>query len=327
MKPSLVACVATLAALLAPLDDEEALELGRSCFERFYAGEVEETWDRCDEKMQQVLGSLETFEAFRAQAFAQLGDEVEVLEESAEEQGTTRIYRRKSRFEKYPGVIEVVCSFDAEDRISGFVIRPQAQAAPSEYLDYRTKTALRLPFEGEWFVFWGGRKLEQNYHAATVDQRFAYDLMILRDGSSHAGEGKKNEDYYCFDLPILAPGAGTVVIAVDGIDDNVPGKMNAKEIAGNHVVLDHGNGEFSFLCHFRKGTLAVKVGDQVAAGAPLGRCGNSGNSSEPHLHYHLQTTSELHRGKGLPVLFLNYLADGQQVESGEPVKGQRIASR
>lgn len=320
--------VLALLVLLPRLDDDkEVLELGRSCFERFYAGEVAETWDRCDEKMQQALGSLETFETFHAQAFAQLGDEVEVLDESVELQGTARVYRRKSHFEKYSGVIEVVCSFGAEDRISGFLIRPQAQEAPSEYLDYQTKTALRLPFEGEWFVFWGGRKLEQNYHAATVDQRFAYDLMIMKDGASHTGDGKENEDYHCFDLPILAPGAGTVVVAIDGIEDNVPGEMNAKQIAGNHVVLDHGNGEFSFLAHFKKGSLGVKVGDKVAAGALLGRCGNSGNSSEPHLHYHVQTTAELRKGAGLPVQFRNYLADGQPVERGEPVKGQRIASR
>src|SRR3546814_3444315 len=65
--------------------------------------------------------------------------------------------------------------------------------SPSPYLDYQTKARLRLPFEGEWYVVWGGLDIEQNYHAATPGQRFAYDLLKIVDGSSHRGDGSALE--------------------------------------------------------------------------------------------------------------------------------------
>jgi hypothetical protein len=212
--------------------------------------------------------------------------------------------------------------------VRGFQVTPEVvRPAPSRYLDYATKTELRLPFApgDAWFVFWGGRAVEQNYHAAYSDQRFAYDLLAMQDGRTHAGEGKKNEDYHCFDRAIVAPGAGVVVSVENDVPDNVPGVMNAAVPLGNHVILDHGNGEFSFLAHFKRGSVVVEKGQRVAAGDALGRSGNSGNSSEPHLHYHLQDAPEFQQGgQGLPAFFLGYEADGELVERGEPVKGQTL---
>jgi len=184
---------------------------------------------------------------------------------------------------------------------------------------------LRLPFDGTWTVGWGGRTVKDNYHAATVDQRFAYDILIMRDGSTRKGAGTRNEDYHCFGEKILAPADGTVVAAVDGLPDNVPGSMDKEHPAGNHVILDHGNGEFSFLAHFKQGSLNVKPGERISTGQLLGLCGNSGHSREPHLHYHLQDNGVLFGGKGLPAQFRGYIADGQPVAKGECVKGQKIS--
>lgn len=115
--------------------------------------------------------------------------------------------------------------------------------------------------------------------------------------------------------------------ATDGLSDNKPGVMDRDHPTGNHVILDHGNGEFSFLAHLKQGSVAVKVGDRVKPGDKLGLCGNSGNTSEPHLHYHLQTTAKFGAGEGLPAQFLNYIADGKEVARGEPVQGQTIRNR
>jgi hypothetical protein len=100
--------------------------------------------------------------------------------------------------------------------------------------------------------------------------------------------------------------------------------VNASQPLGNHIILDHGNGEHSFLAHLRKGSVRIAVGDTVAAGIVVGECGNSGNSSEPRLRDHLQTTPVFGRGEGLPAQFRGYVADGEPVERGEPVPGQRI---
>jgi hypothetical protein len=215
-------------------------------------------------------------------------------------------------------------TLDEQDAVIGFLITPLPSEAPSEYLEYGTKTALRLPFQGEWYVFWGGRKVLENYHAVTRNQRFAYDFLIRKAGLSHTGDGKRNEDYHCFGQPVLAPAAGRVHAVEDGIEDNVPGVMNSREPVGNHVILDHGNGEFSFLAHLRKGSVRVKPGDRAMAG---GVCGNSGNSSEPHLHYHLQNSAEFGKGAGLPAQFVDYSADGQRVDRGEPIRGQVVQAR
>jgi hypothetical protein len=274
----------------------------------------------------------ETLTAFREQVRGQLGRQVEVVEETSErrrisaEGGTReiRLFHRFARFEKSPQVFHVHWAFDDAGRVVAFSIRPRYVEAQSAYLEYRTKTDLRLPFDEEWTVYWGGRAVAQNYHAATVDQRFAYDILILKDGSSFAGDPRRNESYHCFGRRVLAPGAGVVVATANDVEDNVPGKMNPRQAMGNHVILDHENGEFSFLAHFKHGSVAVAKGDRVQAGGFLGLAGNSGNSSEAHLHYHLQTTPEFLKGEGLPAQFQGYLADGKAVERGEPVKGQRV---
>lgn len=308
---------------LGPAADDP-LETGRTLTDLFYKGEVEKLWERFDDPMKTALTSLEGVRAFRRQVSDQLGSEEAILGERVVKSPSGHIYVRHARFEKYDKPIEVFWSFDDKGAIDGFYIRPAQREAETPHLEYKTKTPLRLPFDGEWYVFWGGRSVAENYHAFTLDQRFAYDILIMKDGRSHTGDGTKNEQYHCFGRPIVAPAGGKIVEAVDGIEDNVPGKMNPNQAVGNHVVIDHGNGEFSFLAHFQKGSLKVRKGQEVKPGDLLGLCGNSGNSSEPHLHYHMQTSPEYRKGEGLPTQFLDYVADGKKVDRGEPVKGQTI---
>lgn len=300
------------------------LALGRQFTALFFDGEDEQLWERLDPSLAELFGSIDSLPAFRAQVLNDLGVEVERLSERVDLSGSVRFYALIARFADYAAPIQVLWGFDGDDRASAFQIRPQPVEAPTEFLERLTRTPLRLPFDGRWDVFWGGRTVDVNYHTAYPDQRFAYDLLIIEDGSSYTGEGTANEDYHCFGVPILAPGAGTVVAAGDGVPDNVPGVMNPSQPLGNHVILDHGQGEFSVMAHFKLGTLQVAVGDVVAAGQQLGLCGNSGNSSEAHLHYHLQTTAVPFGGLGLPAQFLSYEADGVAVARGEPVKGQSI---
>jgi hypothetical protein len=321
-----------LGLLAFPIEGQQAvtppLETGRQYTKWFYAGEADKLWEKFSPEMKKALVSADNLRAFRGQVEAQAGTETSVEDEKVTPEGGFQVYTRKARFSKVPAPLIVQWTLDASGNVAGFFIRPDQSTPPKEaeskYLDYQTKTPLRLPFSGEWFVFWGGRTVGENYHAASRDQRFAYDIVIVKDGKSHTGDGSSNEQYFCFGQPLLAPGAGTVTVAVDGVADNKPGVMNREQVPGNHVVIDHGNGEFSFLAHFKKGTVAVKPGDKVKAGQALGLCGNSGNSSEPHLHYHLQNTGVFFEGDGLPAQFLDYVADGKAVERGEPRKGQQV---
>lgn len=311
----------------APPPSAEKVDLlatGRQYTAWFYAGEIDKLWERFIPEMKQALGSADNVRAFREQVETQLGKETEVVSEELVPHPPYQVYARLVKMAKVSMPILVQWTLDGAGNVTGFFIRPVQEEAPSKHLDYQTKTPLRLPFQGDWYVFWGGRTKEDNYHVVAPDQRFAYDFLILKDGKSHTGDSTALEQYHCFGQPILAPGAGTVAVAVDGLPDNKPGVMDPAHPPGNHVVLDHGNSEFSFLAHLKQGSLAVKKGDAVKPGDRIGLCGNSGNTTEPHLHYHLQTTDRFANGEGLPAQFLDYLADGKEVARGEPKKGQTI---
>lgn len=324
------ACILILAALCGggsyASEKPDALAIGRRWTQLFFAKSLVELRQDFTPAMGHAM-QLESLSIFWEQVQAQLGPETKLVSEEVTERDSLQVYRRLAHFEKHAGPIEVVWTVDAAGKAAGFFVRPPQTPAPSPHLDYQTKTPLRLPFDGEWLVFWGGRTLAQNHHVVVSDQRFACDLLVLEDGATHTGDGKTNEQYHGFGKPILAPAAGRVVAAVDSVPDNAPGVMNAAQPLGNYVVLDHGNGEFSFLAHLEAGSVAVRPGALVEAGDALGRCGNSGHSSEPHLHYHMQTTPEFGAGQGLPAQFLNYVANGEAVERGEPVQGQRIRPR
>lgn len=307
-----------------PAAGEEALGRGQAIAEAFLSGEVAEVWNDLSPEMQQAFGGIDALGAFRDELVTNFGEEAEVLDENVEPGDGLSTYIRRSQWTESKAPIGMHLGITGDGTVVSFLVQPQPVLADSRFLDYQTKTPLRLPFEGQWFVVWGGRTLEQNYHAANGAQRFAIDVLIYRDGITHRGDAEVLENYYCWDQPILAPAAGTVASVVTNLPDNPIGSTDTHNPAGNHVVLDFGNSEFAFLGHMRQGSIRLKSGDQVEAGRVLGRCGNSGNTSEPHLHFHLQNTSDLSNGDGLPAFFNEYVADNQTVERGEPQAGQYI---
>jgi hypothetical protein len=310
------------------LADENAMELGRRYTAHFFNGNHGVIWQQMTDEMRAAMGGAQPALAdFQQRVVTGAGDEVRIIRETVRQQADARTYLRYSLFDKSQVPVLVSWSFDAEDRIAGFEIRPQPQPAATPYLDYQTKAHLRLPFDGEWFVFWGGRSIEQNYHAAVSDQRFAYDFVVLRDGSSHLGDGTRESDYFCWGKPVLAPAKARVLTVERLLADNPPGVMDAANPAGNHVILDLDNDEYALLAHLKANSILVEKGEDVEPGQLVGECGNSGNTSEPHLHFHLQDNPEFGKGGGLPAYFLNYTADGEHVERGEPVQGQTIAPR
>jgi hypothetical protein len=168
--------------------------------------------------------------------------------------------------------LQMLWEFELDGRVADFGFRPLPVALESPYLDYETEAALRLPFEGEWFVLWGGRTLEDG--PLTVGgippTRFGYDLVIARGGKTYAGDGLDNEDYYCFGEPILSPADGTVWEVVDGIPDNAPGSDldwgKIYEDIGNYIILNLDHNEYFLVCHLQEGSLSAAKGDSVTAG-------------------------------------------------------------
>jgi hypothetical protein len=333
VKPRLILCALIPVAgavacgrspLMTPPLTSTPLEAGRTYTTWFYEGAVDDLWARLSPSLQVAFHNKSGLRAFRQEVRAQMGTEQNVAEERITPWLSSSIYSRTAAFDGYPQPVLVQWTL-ADDGIAlGFLVVPLTPTAANPHADRETRTPLRLPFDDEWFVFWGGRSVVENHHAVAPDQRFGYDFTVARDGRTYSGDPTQNTSYFCFGRAVLAPGAGTVVVAEDGIADNRPGVMNSDQPLGNHVVVDHGNGEFSFLAHLRSGSVVVATGDTVQAGLRVGACGNSGNSSEPHLHYHLQDTSRFGHGVGLPAQFREYLADGAPVQRGEPTRGQRV---
>lgn len=226
------------------------------------------------------------------------------------------------------GKMDLIIALDGAGKIAGFRISEPQKEKPK--IAPRNKTSLILPFKGEWLVFWGGDTTEQNYHQAVSIQRNALDILkVGENGKRYKGDGKKNEDYYAFGQELIAPADGVVTDVVTGVPDNVPGKMNPLIAVGNMVMIRHTNGEVSMFAHLKFGSTLVKVGDEVKKGQTIGLCGNSGNSSEAHLHYQLQETNFPEPESTFKVFFekINVKRDGKiELKTDySPVKGEIIS--
>ena len=310
---------------LPALAQDDVLALGREASAQFFDADYAALWARMTPDMQDALGSEDALARFGDQTAAELGIETEIVDETETVQGDLSLYSRTGTWSDAPGPVLVQFAFTADADIASFLVQHQPKAAESAYLDYTTKGALALPFAGDWFVFWGGREIADNYHAADPAQRFALDFVVHEDGQSYAGDPAVLENYHCWGREILAPADGQVIATVSDLPDQLIGQTDADNPAGNHVILALAESEFAFLAHMQQDSITVQNGDEVEKGDVLGLCGNSGNTSEPHLHFHLQTTPDLRDGEGLPAQFTAYSADGEAMTRGEPIRGQTVS--
>jgi hypothetical protein len=192
---------------------------------------------------------------------------------------------------------------------------------PSSHDERPSEVRFRLPLDGPILVGWGGATPDVNYHVIAPDQRWAYDLAVAKNGKTHAGDGSRLEDHYCYGLPVLAPAEGKVVAVLGDMPDQPVGVGGGVPAGGNQVVLEVAPKQFLFLCHLARGTITVNAGDQVTQGQPLAKVGNSGNTSQPHLHIHLQDTARPHFGEGIPLYFHDYRVADQVIDRGMPTGG------
>ena len=133
---------------------------------------------------------------------------------------------------------------------------------------------------------------QNGYLLGNNPQRYAIDFTKIVDGLPYKNKGDKNEDWYNYNLPVMAAEEGTVVFTADGFANNgTPGKVDYPidftNITGNVVYIEHSDGTLAMYAHMIPNSIRVKVGQKVMAGQELGRLGNSGNSIAPHLHFHV----------------------------------------
>ena len=188
-----------------------------------------------------------------------------------------------------------------------------------------SKTAFRLPLEGAWYV--GAGPTLHSHHRTVVAQEFAFDFVKMGErGRTFRDAGEHRTDFLAYGARVFAAADGKVTSVVDNepeSDDDLrkPGEsqsayMNrvretqmgrigrgANAIIGNHVVIEHASGEYSVYAHLKPGSIKVKAGDRVRIGDVIAQVGTTGNSTEPHLHFHVCDSPEPMHCAGIPVRF------------------------
>ncbi|WP_242822945.1 M23 family metallopeptidase [Syntrophobotulus glycolicus] len=173
-----------------------------------------------------------------------------------------------------------------------------------------------LPFEGKWHVVNGGVDKKTSHSWYMYSQRYAYDFFIVDEkDKSHSGSRDILSDYYCYKKTVLAPADG-IVVAVKGKYYDTPivevGQADcaAPDVRGNHIIIRHSENEYSMIAHLLKDSICVKHGDKVSRGQKIALCGNSGNTSEPHIHFQIQSGKSFLFSAGLPISFTAIMIDG-----------------
>jgi len=166
---------------------------------------------------------------------------------------------------------------------------------------------LALPLEdGRYYVAQGGNALILNYAANSRSQQFALDIVELNTVGARARGiyPSQLERYTVFGEPIHSPCDGTVAATRDGLPDLAPGERDPENPAGNHVIISCRNVDI-LLAHMKNGSVDVDHGVEVETGDALGRVGNSGNTTEPHLHIHAVEggSASVFEGDGVPIFF------------------------
>ena len=184
-----------------------------------------------------------------------------------------------------------------------------------------------FPLRGVWYAGWGASF--HTGHRWAIPEEFALDIAkIGESGLSHKGDGTRFNDYYAYGADVLAAANGRVTSVANDQPEDPSAMQRPNEsqeayfarlqkeqaerlakgltaIAGNYVMIDHGKNEYSLYAHLQPGSVRVHVGDQVKAGDVIGKLGSSGNSTEPHLHFHVCDKPDPLMCAGIPVNFSN----------------------
>ena len=219
---------------------------------------------------------------------------------------------------------------------------------PVQLTPYEVKGKYVFPVKGD--VQMAFLPLSYIHHRGSASQEFAMDLVGAnqKDAASFTEISRPNpktlSDYSIWGREVLAIGNGVVVemgdkfpeermsdptrfnkpgYALSLIKELIPKIGWTNAVAGNYVVIDHGNGEFSAYCHLQEGSIRVKTGDKVNKGMAIAKVGNTGNSGAPHLHFQLMDSQDFFTANGLPVMFENVPAKVMIAEF--PVKANTLS--
>ena len=210
--------------------------------------------------------------------------------------------------------------------------RPVEARASLRVEEHQSPNRYSFPLAGTWYV--GAAPSLHSHHRWAVNEEFALDLVSLGgDGRTHKGDGTRLDDYFGYGRDVLAVADGTVVeVAAGGTEANDrlrrPGEgaedfqkrtvaaqnelltKSYKAVIGNYVVVKHAGGEYSHYAHLKQGSVRVRAGDTVTRGQVIGQLGQTGNSTEPHLHFQLTDGPDPMYSRGIPIVFKDLPVEG-----------------
>ena len=205
-----------------------------------------------------------------------------------------------------------------ESALDGIMV-PVLQQSPS---------VLTLPFkDGVWLAGNGPSNTSDHRRSliaidgrAYISQRFAIDwVMVGTNGNTFHDSRERNENFWGFGQPVLAVADGEVTEVVNDIPDNIPGKLppvTVQNISGNHVIMRIAPDTYVMFAHLKRGSVAVRLHQQVKRGAQLAQVGNSGNTTAAHLHFQVTDANSALAAEGVPFIFdrFRFLGYGKDFE-------------
>jgi hypothetical protein len=234
---------------------------------------------------------------------------------------SAHVYR--TAFER--AIVDISFSLNKKNQITALFI-PRNSFENSSVLK-RNTTKMIFPLKEASFVYWGGKTVDVNYHMADLNQQYALDILMVANGAPYEGDSTKNESYFIFGKDIIAPCDAKVVKVIDGIEDNVPGEVNRANIMGNTIILETERKEYLLFAHIKVNSILLKEGDWVKQGQVIAKCGNSGNTTQAHLHFQLQNTDDLFNTIGAEIYFDEIIVNGEVKKDYMPQKEDFVSNK